>query len=442
MLEHRRRNGTSDTKRRSRRVLVVGTTTDYVDLLRREHRDECIFLTESRLRIRAKEPPPDDSEEVLYWGDKPFSAIELVKQHQERYGIQIVGIACFDCESMPLASLMARQFGLPYPSPEVIGRCRNKRRMKERWKADGTPTPRFSTVSRSEEAVEFLHQVGGPCVMKPFSGSGSELVFRVDDEAGCLQSFERIIAALASRKTAPLYRSCKEGRTSVLMEEWGQGDEFSCDFIVEKGRVLVIRLTRKHLRRGDSAGIVEAYELSRNLPDVCRDSRLAPWLLHAASSLGIDRAICMADFIVQGDQPLFLELTPRCGGDCLPSLLKTAYGFDVLGLAIRFSRRTVRTGIVRRRQPIVALRLFADRAGTLEWTDTVPLVADRRVLSVVLTRRRGDPVELPPIDYDSWILGHVIYRPYPGRSVPEQNNELNSLFQMKITPSHECQSAR
>ena len=413
-------------------MLVVGTTPDYVDLLRREHPEECLFLTESRLRLQAKEPQPDDHEEVLYRGDKQLSAVELLKRHQGRYGVKVAGVACFDCESMPLASLIAKRFGLPYPSSEAVDRCRNKRRMKQEWKADGTPNARFSIVRQSEEAVEFLHQIGGPCVMKPLSGSGSELVFRVENESDCRLSFGKIIAGIKARRTAPLYRSCKEGIASILMEEWVEGNEFSCDFLVETGRVRVIRLARKYLRRNGPSGTIEAYELSANLPDACRDSRLAPWLLRAASSLGIDRAICMADFIVREDQPVFLELTPRCGGDCLPSLLKTACDFDVLGLAIRFARKMADKAVVRVRESTVALRLFADRAGTLEWTDTTALMDDRRVLSVVLTRRLGDQVKLPPLDYDSWILGHVIYRPAPRREVSEQNDELRSLFQMRI----------
>ena len=135
---------------------------------------------------------------------------------------------------------------------------------------------------------------------------------------------------------------------------------------------------------------------------------------------------------MRGDQPVFLELAPRCGGDCLPPLLKTACDFDVLGMAIRFARETVGKAGVRVNKPTVALRLFANRAGVLEWTNTAVFLEDRRVLSVVLTRRRGDQVELPPLDYDSWVLGHVIYRPEPGRSVSAQNDELKSLFQIKI----------
>ena len=441
MFDRRRSNGRSKPNGRER-VLVVGTTPDYVDLLRREHPDSCLFLTESRLRLRAQEPQPKDREEVLYRGDRQLSSIELLEHHEDRHGIEVVGVVCFDCESMPLASLIARRLQLPYPSPEAIDRCRNKRRMKEFWRTGGTPTSRFAVVSQSEEATEFLHYIGRPCMLKPLSGSGSELVFRVEDEADCRRSFEEIVAGLTVRRTSPLYRSCKEGRVSVLMEELVEGEEFSCDFLVEKGRARIIRLTRKHPRRGGPAGTIEAYELSPSLPDACRDVRLTPWLLRAASSLGIVRAICMADFIVREGQPVFLEVTPRCGGDCLPSLLKTACNFDVLGLAIRFARETVDRQVVRVRESTVALRLFADRSGMLECTDTDLLLKDPRVISVVLTRQPGDQVRLPPLDYDSWVLGHAIYRPEPGRTVSEQNDELTSLFQMKIALSHECRSTR
>ena len=441
MFDHRRLNGRPKTKVRER-VLVVGTTPDYVDLLRRDHPDDCLFLTDSRLRLRAREPRPDDREEILYRSDRQLSAIELLKRHQDRYGIKVVGVACFDCESMPLASLIAKGLRLPYPSPESVDRCRNKRRMKEFWRTGGTPTSRFAVVSRFEEAIDFLHYIGRPCILKPLSGSGSELVFRVEDEADCRRSFEDIDTGLAIRRTAPLYRSCREGRASVLMEELVEGEEFSCDFIVEKRRVRIIRLTRKHLRRGGPVGTIEAYELSPNLPDACRESRLAPWLLRAASALGIDRAICMADFVVRDGQPVFLEVTPRCGGDCLPSLLQTACGFDVLGLAIRFARDAHNSRAISVNESTVALRLFADQAGTLESTDPALLLKDRRVISVALNRQLGTQIKLPPVDYDSWILGHAIYRPDPGRSVREQNNELTSLFQIKIAPSHECRATR
>lgn len=431
MLDRRRRNSLSEPNGPSR-VLVVGTTPDYVDLLRRDHPEECFFLTESRLRLHAKEPSPVAREEILYRGDQRLSAIDLLQRHHDRYGIQVAGVACFDCESMPLASLIAKRYGVPYPSSVAVDCCRNKRRMKQLWRAGGTPSPRFSIIRHWEEAVEFLRQTGGPCVMKPLTGSGSELVFRVENEADCRLLFGRIRAGLSARRTAPLYRTCREGRASVLMDEWVEGDEFSCDFLIDKGRARAIRVARKHLRRNGPPGVIEAYELSPSLPDACHAARLEPWLLGAASTLGIDRAMCMADFIVRGNQPVFLEVTPRCGGDCLPALLKTACDFDILGLAIRFARGNVDKAGVRVTESTVGLRLFAEREGTLVRTETAALEGDRRVLAVVLARQPGDHIRLPPLDYDSWVLGYAIYKPEPDRGVAAQNDELRSLFHTKI----------
>ena len=159
MLDRRRPNGCSEPNGKSR-VLVVGTTPDYVDLLRHRHPEECLFLTELRLRLHAKEPYPNKGEEVLYRRNRQLYTIELLKRHQKRYGIKVVGVVCFDCESMPLASFIAKRLGLPYPSLKAVHCCRNKRLTKHHWAASGTPNPRFSIVSRSEEAVEYLRRIG------------------------------------------------------------------------------------------------------------------------------------------------------------------------------------------------------------------------------------------------------------------------------------------
>ncbi|MBN1855047.1 MAG: ATP-grasp domain-containing protein [Pirellulales bacterium] len=414
------------------RVLIVGTTPDYVDLLRRSHPKKCLFLTESQLRLRAKEPRPGDDEEVLYRWDKQLFAAELLRRHQDRHDMKIAGIACFDCESMLLASRIARKFHLPYPSPAAVSRCRNKYQMKQAWEAGNIPIPRFSVARRSEDAIDFFHEIGQPCIMKPLSGSGSELVFRIDNEIDCLRIFDKILAQLKTMRLAPLYRSCKEGQESILIEECVDGQEYSCDCLMEEGQVHILRLTRKYPLRNGPFGTTQAYELSPDLPEICQDSRIGPVLMDAATSLGFDRALYMVDFLVRDDQPVFLELTPRCGGDCLPFLLRTACDFDIFDLALRFARGSIGNVPICRNTSAVALRLFADRAGRLEATDLSDVLGDPRVLSATVIKQPGDLISLPPDNYDSWILGHIIYRPDQRRAVAEQNEEMTSLFRMKI----------
>ena len=50
--------------------------------------------------------------------------------------------------------------------------------------------------------------------------------------------------------------------------------------------------------------------------------------------------------------------------------------------------------------------------------DARRLQRDRRVVEIYLTRRPGHQIKMPPEDYDSWLLGHVIFEP-DGHSEPE-----------------------
>ena len=43
---------------------------------------------------------------------------------------------------------------------------------------------------------------------------------------------------------------------------------------------------------------------------------LHPQLKSAAQAVGLTRALCMVDFILQANELVFLEIAPRPGGDC------------------------------------------------------------------------------------------------------------------------------
>ena len=55
--------------------------------------------------------------------------------------------------------------------------------------------------------------------------------------------------------------------------------------------------------------------------------------------------------------------------------------------------------------------MFASRAGVVRRIDTQAALADPRVLECYLKRAPGHRVVLPPDDYDSRLLGHVIFAP-------------------------------
>jgi len=180
--------------------------------------------------------------------------------------------------------------------------------------------------------------------------------------------------------------------------------------MVENGRVRVIRLARKIKSPQRPFGTILGYILPGALP--VDETHFRDILVRAASALGITRGLCMADFIISGKRVMLIEMTPRPGGDCLPHMLKACTGLDMLKTSLDFAAGLPLVlpdpGDF---PPCMAVRIHAETEGILRHIDCRKLAGDPRVQSVHLTRKPGHRIQLPPKDYDSWLLGHVVLTP-------------------------------
>jgi len=394
----------------STKVLVVGTTPDYIDWIRRSCPDRALFLTDPEARRQAVEPSPPPAEEVLCNLSNYREVLQVLQRHLRQENIRLDGVACYDCESIELAAVLAHKFSLPYPSVQSVHNCRDKHLTKTLWARHNLVTPRVRQIRSATEAVHFYQDLDGPCVLKPPGGSGSELIFYCNSERDCRHYFTKIVDGLQQRCNNRLYQSFRAADPVVLAEEFVMGEEYSCDFIIENGRVEVIRLTRKILSSGGPFGTALGYLLPGSLPDEIKESDYRQTLYQSALALGINRAICMLDFMVCKNQIVLLELSPRPGGDCLPSLLRRCWNLDMITLYLDFcQQRPWRLQKPANLNPCLGLRLHAGRSGSLKKVDTRQLQHDRRVREIHLTRQPGHQIKMPPDDYDSWVLGHIIF---------------------------------
>jgi biotin carboxylase len=399
-------------------VLVVGTTGDYIDLLCRRCPGRAVWLTDASVRAHAAYPKPDDAAEVLCDLTRPDEALTAVEDHLARWQRELTGIACYDCESMPLAAFLARSLSLSYPSPAAVAACRSKLVSKQLWRRAGLPCPEAACVESREQARGFLRRLGRPVVLKPLTGSGSELTFLCADEQACARAFELMETRLAAHDDVRMYASYagSEGQTDPRrvfgIEEFVEGPEFSCDFLLDGDHVEIIRFARKIPADGQTFGTTLAYVVPGELPPEFDLAAFRRRLLTAAHALGLERALCMLDFIVRDGQALMIEMAPRPGGDCLPFLLQRSAGFDILGAELDVAEgRPVTVPASEQWQRLVGLRLFATRAGVIGQIDTAAIAADPRVCECSLKQGPGDTIVLPPDDYDSRVLGHVLFAP-------------------------------
>lgn len=406
----------------SKPVLVVGTTADYIDWIRQAAPGRALFLTDPAIRQEAREPVPQPVEEILCELADANRVHDALVAHLQRWHLTLSGVACFDCESMELAATLAQSLSLPYPSLTSIRQCRDKFLSKTIWHRQGVSCPRMRLVRSGEEAEAFQRETCGPVVLKPLAGSGSELVFCCASAADCFPAFHAIIDGIQARQADRLYADSKP---VALAEECMLGPEYSCDFLLEAGQVTVVRLTRKIPAAAGPFGTTQGYILVNSLPDPVAQDQLADLLRRGAETLGLTRALCMADFMICGADIVLLEMTPRLGGDCLPFLLRRARHQDMLLLALDFAQqRPTLMADGQGQAQHVGLRLHARGPGVLRALDPGPLLADDRLREIHLIRRVGHQVRMPPEDYNSWYLGHLIFKPTLDLDLASQCHDL------------------
>ncbi len=401
------------------KTAVVGTTSDYIDLLRKKRPGDLLFITAPSIRKKAREKAPPCEEEVLCDLSSPEEVIQQVQAHLREHHLMLNGITCFDCESMALAARMAQALDLSYHSPETIRACRDKSITRRLWLRHGVETPQAQRVASAAEALAFFTEMATPCVLKPVDGSGSERVYRCDTRTSCETAYHTI----RNRQDSP----------DLIIETFVEGNEYSCDFIIDRLGVHPIRFTRKIHAPIPVFGTIMAYELVDFPRGNVSPKNFEALLMKAARALGIERGICMLDFIVTETGASLLEMTPRPGGDCLPWLIEKGMNLDILSLNITLSAEPeFQFQPSRRFSPLVGLRIHAHRAGILKDIDTSRLMADSRVREVYIKHKPGHVIHLPPEDYDSWNLGHILFKPSTLISCEKQSLHLLSLLTVNI----------
>ncbi len=416
------------------KVLIVGTTPDYIDWIQKESPDRALFLTEPEIRKRAKESSPGPENEIVVQLDNISALKETLKNHLKKWNQRISGIACFDCESMEIASQLATTFKADYPDIQSIRNCRDKYVSKQIWKKNGIRCPCVCPVNSVEATIDFLKTCQNGIVLKPLCGSGSELVFYCKFPRDCSAVFEILKDGLTKRRQNRLFNQKSARDYLMLAEEYVIGPEYSCDFIIENDKISIIRLSRKIKFKNQPFGTASGYILPVVLPDQLRNSDFEKVLLNAARSLGLKRAICMVDFILKGYQPVFIEMTPRPGGDCLPILLREACGTDILGLTMEFSEKKWVPPIngALTSKPHVGLQIHAHKAGVFNGFNADLIADDKRIKQIHIIREIGHKIKMPPDDYDSWLLGYIIVEPDNMRYLEAQSLLIQKRFEIDI----------
>lgn len=415
------------------RILVVGTTADYIEYLYTRFQNQLLFITDFKERVDSERISPDITSEVLCELSNITNTALSLGDHIKQYDLKVSGVVCFDCESLNLAAKLADIYNLKFTSAGSVDICRSKYISHLIWDTKNVCTPKSIIVETAGDLIK-AEEITLPLVIKPTTGSGSELIFKVDTLDELENAYNFISQKLIDHSNIRMYKPNGTTSPACSVEEFITGREYSCDFIIENNRITIIRTSEKLISNDKSFATAAAYITPANLP--FEVDYLKEELLKAAKALGVNNTPVMCDFIVHNNKAYFIEMTPRIGGDCLPFSVKYSIGKDTRDIAIDYAK-DILPEYVNSPKKIMGIRIIAEKNGIFETVDTSRLNNDKSVLEISINVSSGHNIIMPPDNYDSRILGHVIINIKDNEKPEQIFNEINKKIRIVYRESNE-----
>ena len=242
-----------------------------------------------------------------------------VDEIAKRENVQGVLAACTDV-AVPTAAWIAERRDLPGVPFSAATTLTSKIAFRRLMEQSALPNIKFVEAGIDSTLVEEL-LAGGSCVMKPDMSSGSKGVVVIATKQDFLRHFDEARSHSLNGK--------------VIVERFLQGEQGTCEGILVEGRIRFSAITeRRTVPLPHTA--TAAHILPSSLPERIR-AELLRQIETVFRMLGVTTTPFDCDFVVHDDQPFLLELTPRVGGNSLSQLIRTAYGLDLMQIAVRMS---------------------------------------------------------------------------------------------------------
>lgn len=213
---------------------------------------------------------------------------------------------------VPQAAFLAEQFSLPGMPVRAACRARNKylTRLTLSQKAPDI-SPQFCIAKTPEEMTQFLEKYGPPVIAKPQNANDSLGVQRLHDGS----DVKAYIAELQAMSQSGTNSWLHDG---VLMEEYLDGTEFSCEVVIAKGQKPIVFGVCDRTFFGAERGLF--VEIGVSFPfrgNECPAIETA--VLKALAALEIDCGVIHTECRVTSTGVKIVEVNPRLAGDMVGS---------------------------------------------------------------------------------------------------------------------------
>lgn len=216
---------------------------------------------------------------------------------------------------------VASRLGLPSNSDENILISTNKYAMRQAFMDNGVASPKFAKVSEETDLAEATAQMTYPVIVKPTDRSGSRGITKVNQ-------FDEMPAAVKAA-IENSFEKC------AIIEEFIDGEEYSCECVSYGGKHHVLAVTKKYTTGYPhfiETGHMEPAPISKELRD-----KVATEIPKALDALQIQNGASHSEFkITDEGEVRIIEIGSRMGGDCIGShLVHLSTGYDFVKMVIQ-----------------------------------------------------------------------------------------------------------
>lgn len=236
-------------------------------------------------------------------------AIDKVVESLHPAGILSIGSDL----AMPTVNTIAIRHGWVGNSAECTYITTNKYAMRERLTDRGLPCPHYQRVSNFGEID--LNMVSFPVIVKPLDRSGSRGVTLA-------QNVEEL-------ENGVRYAQSISFDTSVLVEEYIEGREFSVEAISQNGKHHILQVTEKFTT--NAPHFIERGHLAPARITDAQEKNIQEIVLKALEALSIENGASHSELKIKPNGEVkIIEIAARMGGDFIGSdlvLQSTHYDF-------------------------------------------------------------------------------------------------------------------
>lgn len=250
----------------------------------------------------------------------PISITEKEQILEKCKEIKPVGICSIGSDLATITvNYVAENLGLACNPTANTLQCTNKYEMRKKLKQNNIKTPMFIKVS-DDETTWNIDEMKFPIIVKPTDRSGSRGITKLYNIEGLEEAVHNSIKDSFEKR--------------AIIEEYIEGEEYSCECISYKGKHHFLAFTKKY-----TTGSPNFIETGHCEPSDIKEEyqeRIKNNIFEALTALNIQNGASHTEFKVDENGNFeIIEIGARMGGDCIGSdLVQISTGYDFMKMVI------------------------------------------------------------------------------------------------------------